>query len=215
MDLTESVQHIFASYGFFGLYAIVAFEAFQFVFSTPIGPIIVFLGGLASQGAFSVLTLWLVVYAGVVTGDNLGFLVGRKFGQPILHRFGTKLVKKEMLEKAEKTFSKYGAVAIFFTRFIFATIAAPLNVLAGASDLPWRRYIVAEMGGQIVWTSLYVFLGYFFGKQVEQYIRVVDDANITILSLSALIIILLIIWILGRGIHQHVQHRKRLRHGNQ
>jgi membrane-associated protein len=202
---TSLLIDAFVRFGLIGLWFVVAFEAFEFVFSIPVGPVLVFLGGLASQGKLSLTLLWLVVFSAVVVGDNIGFLVGRRFGQPILHKFGSRFIKQSVIEKAEKFFIRFGAFAVFFSRFIFATIAAPLNVLAGASDLPWRKYVIAEMSGQAVWTSIYIFLGYFFGLQVEKYIKIIDQANITVISLVSLLVVIAIIWLFTHALHHHIK----------
>lgn len=199
----------FQSYGLIGLWVVVAFEAFEFVASVPLGPVIALLGGAASQGVLSVGVLWLTVYTALVVGDNTGFFVGRKFGRPVLLKFGTRVVKAGTLERAEKFFVRFGALAIFFSRFIFATIAAPLNILAGASPLPWRKYLPAEMAGQAVWATLYVSLGYFLGDRIGQIFRLVDQANVTAISVLTLGIVLFVLWLYGRAIRHHVAvHRK-------
>ncbi len=199
----------FQTYGLIGLWFVVAFEAFEFVASVPVGPVIVLLGGAASQGIISVGGLWLTVYTALVVGDNTGFFVGRKFGRPVLLKFGTRMITAGTLDRAERFFLRYGARAIFFTRFIFATIAAPLNVLAGASALPWRKYLPAEMAGQAVWATLYISLGYFLGDRIEQIIRLVDQANVTAVSLLTLAVVLFVVWLYGRAIRHHVRvHRK-------
>jgi undecaprenyl-diphosphatase len=201
----------FQNFGLVGVWFVVAFEAFEFVASVPIGPFVVLLGGLASQGILPVGLLWLTVYTAVVTGDNLGFLVGRKFGRPILHRFGTRLVKQSAIDKAERFFVQYGAVAVFFTRFIFATIAAPLNVIAGASDLKWKKFFIAGALGQAGWASIYVFLGYFFGKQITGYIELINQANVTAVSVITLITVLIFAWLATRAIRHHVRVQRKHR----
>jgi membrane protein DedA with SNARE-associated domain len=202
-DAATLILDAFSSYGLIGVWFVVAFEAFEFVASVPVGPVIVFLGSLASQDILSVYLLWLTVYSAVVVGDNFGFWVGRRFGRPVLYKFGTKIIRLRTIEKADRFFLKFGTVAIFFTRFIFATIAAPLNVIAGASDLPWRKYIIAEMAGQIVWTSLYVFLGYFFGQAVIEYIFLIDRADVVAISLIGLVALFIFGFLAIRALRQH------------
>lgn len=205
MNSDSFIINAFQHFGLIGVWVVVAFEAFEFVASVPIGPFVVLLGGLASQGVIPVGLLWITVYTAVVTGDNMGFLVGRKFGRPILHRFGTKLVKQSAIDKAERFFVRYGAVAVFFTRFIFATIAAPLNVIAGASDLKWKKFFIAGALGQAGWASIYVFLGYFFGKQISGYLEIIYQANVTAISVVTLVTVLIFAWLVTRAIRQHVR----------
>lgn len=213
MTETSFIYGVFADYGLIGLWAVVTFTAFQFVVSIPMGPVIALLGGLASQGIVNIWMLWFAVYAGQVTGDNLGFFVGRKFGRPVLVKYGTKIIKPSALERAERVFTQYGAVAVFFTRFFFATVAAPLNVLAGASDLRWRRYLLAEMAGQAIWTSLYVFLGYFFGQQLQGVLVRIDQANVVAISLVTLVALVIFAWLAGRALYHHMRVVRRQRQG--
>lgn len=211
MTDTSFIYGAFQSYGLVGLWFVVAFEAFEFVASVPVGPVIVLLGGAASQGVVHAGVLWLTVFTALVVGDNTGFFVGRKFGRPVLLKFGTRIIKAGTLERAEQFFLRYGVFAIFLTRFIFATIAAPLNVLAGASPLPWRKYLPAEMAGQAVWATVYISLGYFLGDRIEQIIRLVDQANVTAVSLLTLAVVLFVVWLYGRAIRHHVRIRRKHR----
>ncbi len=201
--------NVFNHFGLLGVWGLVSFEAFEFVASLPIGPFIVILGGLASHGSISVVALWFTVYTAVVTGDNLGFFVGRKFGRPILQRFGSRLIKQKNIDKAEGFFVRYGAIAVFFTRFIIATIAAPLNVIAGASDLPWRKFIIADLLGQAGWASMYVFLGYFLADDIERIVGIVQEAHVTLISLITLVVVVAVGLVYYRAIRKHVRMVKK------
>lgn len=213
MNESSFIAQAFANYGLIGVWLIVSFEAFEFVGSLPIGPFVIFLGGLASQGKISVVALWFTVYTAVVFGDNMGFLVGRKFGRPILHKFGTKVIKQATLDKAERFFVRYGAVAVFFSRFIFATIAAPINVLVGASDLKWKKFFLASALGQAGWATMYVSLGYFFGKKIGKYLELFDQANVISILIVTVVATLGFAWFATRAIHHHVRVHKKYRVG--
>lgn len=213
MTDTSFIYSAFQTYGLIGLWFVIAFEAFEFIASVPTGPVVTLLGGAASQGVMPVGALWLTVYTALVVGDNTGFFVGRKFGRPVLLKFGTRIIKAGTLERAEKFFLRYGTRAVFFSRFIFATIAAPLNVLAGASALPWRKYLPAEMAGQVVWATMYVSLGYFLGDQIGEVIQLVDRANVTAISVLTLGVILFVLWLYGRAIQHHVRVQREHRQG--
>jgi membrane-associated protein len=212
--MTDSsfISNAFAHFGLVGVWFVVAFEAFEFVGSLPIGPFVVVLGGLAAHGSLNVVALWFTVYTAVVFGDNMGFLVGRKFGRPILTKFGSKLIKQSAIDKADRFFVRYGAIAVFFTRFIIATIAAPLNVIAGASDLRWRKFIIADLLGQAGWASIYVLLGFYFGKQIGAYIDLIEEANVMAFVVITLIALATFAGFATRAIHNHVRvvkkHRK-------
>lgn len=213
MVLTDSVfLNIFSDYGLLGLWVFIAFEAFEFVASIPMGPVVIFMGTLARAEVLHLSALWFTVYTALVAGDNLGFFVGRKFGRPILLRYGTRIIKAGTLERSEAFFLRYGVWAVFVSRFFLATFAAPINVLAGSSPLPWRRYLPAEMAGQVIWASLYIGLGYFLGDRFYQIIDIVNKADVTLISLATLLAIIGVVWFYFRAIRHHLRvvnkHRK-------
>ncbi|MFA6043226.1 MAG: DedA family protein [Patescibacteria group bacterium] len=168
---TSSFLQFVTTYGYFGLYALVAVEAFEFIFSFPLSPLLVTLGALSSQGTFIFVWLWLAAWAGAMTGDMLGYALGRKAGRPILERLTRRWLKPVVLEKSEHFFNKYGAWAVFFGRFIFASLAAPINLLAGVSKMRFRTFFIADALGQAVWATAYLTLGYFVGPVVIDWIE--------------------------------------------
>src|SRR4051812_46647214 len=80
---------------------------------------------LASFLAFSQQELklpWIIVVATVAAtlGDNLGFALGYYGGRPLLQRYQNVFrIKDETIARGEGLFAKYGAVTVFFARFVF------------------------------------------------------------------------------------------------
>ena len=103
---------------------------------------------------------------GAVIGDSLGYAIGRKGGRRFLERRGKWLgVTPEKLAKAERYFARHGAKTVFFGRFVaFLRILA--GPLAGASKMPYRRFLAANVAGAVTWATTMGTLAYFFGKPV-------------------------------------------------
>ncbi len=103
---------------------------------------------------------------GAVVGDSLGYAIGRKGGRRFLERRGKWLgVTPEKLEKADRYFARHGAKTVFFGRFVaFLRILA--GPLAGASKMPYRRFLAANVAGAVTWATTMGTLAYFFGKPV-------------------------------------------------
>jgi membrane protein DedA with SNARE-associated domain len=40
-----------------------------------------------------------------------------------------------------------------------------VNLLAGMSKMPWRTFLFYNLTGSAVYSTSYVLIGYFFGKQ--------------------------------------------------
>src|SRR6202011_2834418 len=89
---------------------------------------------LASFLAYSEQNLrlpWIIVVATIAAtlGDNLGFALGYYGGRPLLVRYQALFrIQDRTLDRGEKLFARYGAVTIFFARFVFGMriVAAPL-----------------------------------------------------------------------------------------
>ena len=125
---------------------------------------------LVSVAAFAGVThqldiFWIVFFAasGALAGDNLGYLVGRRLGFPMLLRHGRKVgLTDGRLKLGQYLFGRYGGAIVFFGRFV-AVLRAAAAVLAGCNCMPWQRFVVFNAAGGIAWASLFGFGAYAFG----------------------------------------------------
>lgn len=113
---------------------------------------------------------WVVLAAciGAILGDNAGYLIGRRVGEPVLRRYGPRIGltwKRQQLGRY--LFLRHGSKVVFFGRFIafLRTFAA---VLAGVNNMPWGRFLAWNALGGAVWTGLYGFGAYALGDQVHR-----------------------------------------------
>ena len=122
---------------------------------------------------------WIIVVATIAatTGDNLGFALGYYGGRPLLVRYQRIFrVQDSTLARGEEVFARYGAITIFFARFVFGMriIAGPL---AGVLRMPWRKFMVFNFLGAAVWVTVIAGAGYLFGQRwgrLEQDIKRFD-----------------------------------------
>lgn len=98
-----------------------------------------------------------------VVGDSLSYAMGFYAGEHIANRFkGT-----STWMQAELSFQRWGGISVFFSRFLVTAIAIPVNLLAGTGDYPYKRFIVYDVAGEIIWILGYGWLGYVFGTEWE------------------------------------------------
>jgi membrane protein DedA with SNARE-associated domain len=152
---------------------------------------------LASFLAYSQHELQLQWIIGVATlaatiGDNLGFTLGYYGGRRLLERYQNLFrIQKGTLIKGEALFARYGAVTVFFARFVFGMriIAGPL---AGALRMPWRKFLLFNFLGALVWVTVISAAGYLFGRHwehLEQNVKRFD-----LLAAVCLVLILAVLW---------------------
>jgi len=108
------------------------------------------------------LHLPLVIVVGVVSaslGDNLGFWVGRRYGQRAIARLP---LPPARVAQAQELIARYGVGAIFIARFVVGlrTVAGPL---AGAGGLPPLRFFLANLVGAVCYVPWPVLAGYGMG----------------------------------------------------
>jgi membrane protein DedA with SNARE-associated domain len=101
---------------------------------------------------------------GAIIGDNLGYLAGRTGGRALVLRYGKYIfLKPHHLDYAEKFFEKHGDKTVFFGRFV-AILRAWSAFLAGINHMPWRKFLIYNAAGGIVWAIVYGTLGYVAGR---------------------------------------------------
>ena len=110
---------------------------------------------------------WIIVVATIAAtlGDNLGFALGYYGGRPLLGRYQAFFrIQDEMLARGEKLFARFGAVTVFFARFVFGMriIAGPM---AGVLRMEWRRFVIFNFLGAALWVTVISGAGYLFGQQ--------------------------------------------------
>jgi membrane protein DedA with SNARE-associated domain len=136
---------------------------------------------------------WIIVAGtcAATLGGNLGYAVGGYGGRPLLERYRSLLrISPELLERGEKMFERYGAAAIFFSRFIFGmrVFAGPL---AGVLRMRWRAFTLFNFLGAAAWVTLMSVVGYLFGRHWQTLLRVMQRFNIAVLIVAAVVIVYL------------------------
>jgi membrane protein DedA with SNARE-associated domain len=137
------------------------------------GETVLLAGGLAaSKGILSLPLVILVGASAAIVGDNLGYLVGRAGGRPLLFRYGRVLhVKDRQLAILDSFFERHGPKTVFFGRWvIFLRVWAAL--FAGASRMHWRQFGFWNALGGLAWATTMGSLAYVFAASVVRISKV-------------------------------------------
>jgi membrane protein DedA with SNARE-associated domain len=127
---------------------------------------------LAATGVCSIWGVAIAAATGAIIGDSIGYAIGRRGGRALLERFGRRFPKHfgpSHLARAERTFDKYGVWAVFFGRFV-ALLRILAGPLAGALHVPYRKFLIANATGGIVWAFGTAFAIYYAGQAAEKYL---------------------------------------------
>jgi membrane-associated protein len=139
------------------------------------------------------LTLWAAVTVCAALGDSVGYALGRRFG-PRLRK--TKLIRKYGLDawdRATDVLERRGAWAVFFARFL-PVLRTLTPAAAGASGLPFRKFLPATTMGALCWSAVHVGLGATLGEAAKR----VEGALSTGFLIAAAVVVGALVVLLAR-----------------
>lgn len=122
-----------------------------------------FLAGSGDLGYWGVLAS---AISGAVLGDNCGYWLGKWGGWPLLVRVGGWFrISEAQLMIARQQFSLNAGRAVFFGRFV-ALLRIFAGPMAGIAQMPYRQFLLCNLGGATVWAVLMVTLAFFVGRLI-------------------------------------------------
>lgn len=143
-------------------------EAAAFVGFVLPGETSLIIGGvLAQKGVWPLWAFLVAAIIGAISGDTVGYAVGKHFGPRIeVSRLG-RIVGAKRWRLAQRIFDKYHAGAIFFGR-AQALLRALVPALAGMNHVPYRTFLKWNAAGGIVFSTIVVVLGYEFADKLAK-----------------------------------------------
>jgi membrane-associated protein len=165
-------EHLMAMVSNYGLYVyailflIVFVETGLIVMPLLPGDSLLFAAGaIAAATGNDGLNVWIIMPLLIVAallGDNVNYFVGKFFSDQIKKRERILFFKREYITQTEEFYEKYGRQAIIMARFVpIVRTIAPF--VAGAGNMPYRKYITVCFLGAILWVVGITLLGYTCG----------------------------------------------------
>ncbi len=104
-------------------------------------------------------------------GRIIGYAIGWRFGHWLLLRYGPYVrITETRIKLGQYLFLRHGAAIIIIAQFI-PVMRAIAGVLAGANQMPWRRFVLSSAIGVGLWAVLFGMGGYIFGVQFAHLAR--------------------------------------------
>ena len=153
------------------------------------------LGGVAaSRGNASVILLCVVVVVAAILGDNIGYLLGRRYGVRLLQ---TRVLRRRerRVERARRFLLDHGGPAVLAGRYI-AFLRAVIPFLAGTVRLGYGRFLTYNVIGGITWGIGSVLLGYLAGNSYQQIEKALGPATAAVVGI--VVVAAVIAWTVRR-----------------
>lgn len=169
LHIDEHLMAMVANYGVYIyaiLFLIVFVETGLIVMPLLPGDSLLFAAGaIAAANNNEGLNVWVIMpllILAALCGDNVNYFVGKFFSEQIKKRERILFFKREYITQTEAFYEKYGRQAIIMARFVpIVRTIAPF--VAGAGNMPYRKYISVSFLGAVLWVVGITLLGYTCG----------------------------------------------------
>ena len=159
---------------------------------------------LASQGKLNIELVIVIGIASAIVGDNLGYLLGRRFGREVLAGPGPFRHRRvQVIAAGDRFFARHGPKAVFLARWI-ALVRFAAAWLAGINHMPFRQFFFWNALGGITWGITYGLVGYFLGTAAANAIT-----KFGIYGLVGLVLLVIAVLVLSRVRERRAHARER------
>jgi len=144
------------------------FYLITFLWTAIEGETFVIFAGLAAQkGSLNVYLLFVAAWLGSMTGDQVFFFLGRRYGIRILDHMPH---MKPKVDRVLGWLEKYAVIFVLSYRFMYG-VRNVSGVAVGLSHLPWRKFAILNAIAAFVWAAAFVGFGYLFGDVIDHLPR--------------------------------------------
>lgn len=127
------------------------------------------LGGfMAHQGAARLPIMMAVGFVGILIGDSLIYLAGRRIGRNVGKSGGffASIVTPEKRARVEGLFGRHGQKIVMIARFM-PGVRAVTYLTAGSAGMRYRWFILWDGLAAMASAPIFVFLGFTFGDRLQ------------------------------------------------
>lgn len=174
-------------YGYGAVFAAVGVEGFGI--PAP-GETLLIAGAVtaATQTDFHIGPLLLTAFLAGVLGSSLGYLIGRRGGRALLHRFR---VDERHLQRVEQGFNHYGGGLIVVGRF-FDGLRQLNGIAAGILEMPWWTFTTYNILGAVLWVGCWGLGIYYLDEHLRAILGFIRQLNswvvaITLIGIASLL----------------------------
>jgi membrane-associated protein len=170
------------------------------------GDTIVIVASTAVDGWGQYFALVFAVIVGALTGESIGFALGRFFGPKIrASRLGRRIGEQQWV-RAENYLDRRGGIAVFVSRFL-PVLHSLIPVTVGMSTMSYRKFMAWTVPATVIWTFAYVSVGAFAAGSFRDLLDQLHYAGYIFVGIIAvfLVTVFAVKRLLERAENRHMQ----------
>lgn len=196
----RAVLVIIGQHQFLTLFGIVAIEEAGIPLPAPSDLVIMFYGDRARHDPGALALVILVCAAASTAGTIVPYLLTRRFGDRVAHRFAEWIdVDPKQVDIWEERIAKRGFIAIFIGRLI-PGLRVAMSLIGGTAKVPLHEFSSAVFLAGLIYWSFWTLLGAFFGPAVR---RLIPQAYIEYVVIGIPVLFI------GLFVYRYVRGRRR------
>jgi membrane protein DedA with SNARE-associated domain/rhodanese-related sulfurtransferase len=169
----------------------------------PAAPILVVAGALAADGAMRPELILLAAFAACLVADHTWYITGRIFGRGLLAGIcKLSLSPDTCVRKTDDLISRHGPALLLVAKFIPGVSAVAIPT-AAAMGLSYRRFLLFDSVGCLLWAGAYIGAGVIFSREIT---RLLDTMGWVGGGSVAILGVFLTIYVIAK-----LLHRRRLK----
>jgi len=154
----------------------------------PSEAVLPFAGFLIYQQKLDFLLTLLAATLGATLSAVLAYHIGLLGGLPLVRRLGRYMfISQQELDRNERFFKQHGEKAVFFGRMI-PGIRSIISIPAGMGKMGVRRFTLFTFFGSMTWCFALIYAGFALGPHWDTVISLIDQFELLIIFLVAILI---------------------------
>ena len=180
----ETLAPVVDRFGYFGVAGLVLIESFGV--PAPGETAIIAGAAYAGSGHLNILVVAAVAFLAAVIGDSIGYLIGRKGGRPLVHRFGRYVrLTPPRLERVERFMARQGFKIVVIARFVEG-LRQFNGIVAGITEMRFSLFVLCNAIGAALWVGCWSTVGYLAGDHLSEVTEAVSKYLVVAVGLAVL-----------------------------
>ncbi len=157
-------------------------------FFLPGDSLLITAGLVAATGHLNIWWLNGLLILAAVTGDSVGYAIGRRLGPRLFTRPKSLLFNPRHVERTRAFYARHGARTIVIARFVpIVRTFAP--VVAGVGQMEYRQFVFYNIAGGVGWVTSMTWAGYLLGQVVPNISERIHVVVVVVILLSLIPIV--------------------------
>lgn len=161
--MQNHIAYLLEHYGYIGI--IVTLIGGVAGLPLPDEVILTYIGYIVFQGRLSYINSIVSAFIGSTVGISLSYVIGYKFGLPLLEKVGPKIyITEHKIKRTKKFFKTFGPYLLVFGYFI-PGVRHLTAYIAAVNRFPFKKFALYAYSGALIWSFTFITLGRFLGEK--------------------------------------------------